>query len=295
MAKKSPRNVAASIHDRLLSESKKRNRPYEEILQYYALERFLYRLAVSPHRDKFVLKGALMFQIWKPQGYRPTRDIDFLGKTNNNPESLIDLVKEICIQSVQDDGMLYVPDSVVVEHIAIDAEYHGDRVTFWAKQGNSKVRMQLDVGFGDVVYPQPTEVDYPTLLPDTQAPRLIGYTMGSVIAEKFEAMVKLGESNSRFKDFYDVWHLMRQFTFDPESLAKAVNATFTQRRTDLHGAAALFRSEFRESRVRQSQWRAFLNKAGLTDAPEEFRDLMSSLETFLRPVIQHNSQLENRA
>jgi hypothetical protein len=199
-------NLAASIRQRLLNKARETGRPFNEILQYFAIERFLYRLATSPHADKFVLKGALMFTAWQAPLSRPTRDIDLLGLTNNSIDAIVAMTQTICTQAVEPDGLTFEPEGVEGERIVEGADYEGVRVRFRGSLGTARITMQLDIGFGDVVIPQPVMVEYPTILP-LSAPRLRGYSRESAIAEKFEAMIKLGILNSRMKDFFDVWLL----------------------------------------------------------------------------------------
>ncbi|MEE8210918.1 MAG: nucleotidyl transferase AbiEii/AbiGii toxin family protein [Acidiferrobacterales bacterium] len=225
-------NVAASVHQRLLNVARQTNRPFNELLQYFAVERFVYRLSRSPHADKFVLKGALMFVVWRAPVSRPTMDIDLLGFVESRIDSIVTVTKEVCMQKVDPDGLLFDPESVQGERIVEDADYQGVRIRFRGSLGTARITMQLDVGFGDVVVPRPTMAAYPTIL-SFPAPQLRGYSRESAVAEKLEAMVKLGVLNSRMKDFYDIWFLARQFDFDGRILTKAILKTFATRGTTL--------------------------------------------------------------
>ncbi len=211
----SPKNMAASVHARLAEIARRTGRPFQELLQYYAMERFLYRLSKSPHAARFVLKGALMLRVWDAPMARPTKDIDLLGRLENSLENLSTVVREICAVDVEPDGLVFRPATVKSERI------REDRIRFDGLLARARIAMQLDVGIGDVMVPGPVEIAYPTLL-DFPAPRLKGYPRETAIAEKFEAMVKLGTLNSRMKDFYDIWLLSRQFDFDGPTLAQAV-------------------------------------------------------------------------
>jgi len=232
MTKRPHRDIAASVRQRLLNHARETGRPFSELLQYFAMERFLYRLSKSGYADSFVLKGALMLSVWKAPLSRPTMDIDLLGKIDNNIEAIIAATKDICTQKVEPDGITFDPTNIRGERITEDADYEGVRVRFHGSLGTAHVTMQLDIGFGDVVIPAPAFLEYPTIL-DLPSPKLRGYSKESTIAEKFEAMVKLGVLNSRMKDFFDIWLLSRQFDFEGQRLAAAIEKTFSTRATDI--------------------------------------------------------------
>jgi hypothetical protein len=209
-------NVAASVHQRLLNIARETRRPFNELLQYFAMERLLYRLSRSVHEGSFVLKGALLFRVWDVPDSRATRDIDFLAFQDNSPEHLAGIFREICtIES--NDGLVFDPDSVDARMIKEGAEYHGVRVRFRGSLGNARITLQADVGFGDIVHPGVVRADYPVFL-DLPVPSLRMYPPETVVAEKVEAMIHLGSLNSRMKDFHDVWRLSRQFDFEPVCL-----------------------------------------------------------------------------
>jgi hypothetical protein len=279
------KDVPASVRQRLQNAARKTNRPFQEVLTYYAMERLLYRLSRSPHAGRFVLKGALLFRAWNAPTSRPTKDIDFLGRLHNTVDAVIGVFREVCGQPVEPDGMVFHAETLAGEAIREDADYSGVRVTFVATLQNARVAMQVDVGFGDVVTPAPATTDYPTIL-DFPAPRLSGYSRETAIAEKFEVMVKLGLVNSRMKDFYDIWLLCRQFDFDGRTLARAVARTFANRQTPLTALPLALTPEFATDASKQTQWRAFLRKSRLEDAPAELRELIHGLGVFLLPVAQ---------
>lgn len=208
MSVKSPKNVSASVRQRLLDRAKRDRRPFNELLQYYAMERFLCRFSRSPHASRFVLKGALMLRVWRSPEFRPTMDIDLLGQTRNEEANISAQIRDVLSVEVDPDGLVFDRDSIRTERIAEDAVYQGIRARFLATLDSARINMQVDIGFGDVVFPEPEEADLPVLL-DFPAPRLRCYSRESAIAEKFETMVKLGELNSRMKDFYDIWLLSR--------------------------------------------------------------------------------------
>lgn len=279
------KNVAASVRQKLANLSKESNRPFAELLQYYGMERFLYRLSQSKYRDGFVLKGALMFVVWKTPRSRTTRDIDFLAKIDNSVGSLTAMVKNVFQTKVEDDGLGFYENSVEGEVIKENADYSGVRVTFTVTLDRARIPMQLDVGFGDAVTPASAEITYPPLL-DLPAPRLQGYPMETVIAEKFEAAVKLDTANTRMKDFYDLWLLSRQFDFDGATLSKAIQATFARRGTVLTADPTAFTSDFYEDTQKQAQWRAFVARTRLDGAPDTLRGAVQPIRDFLGPVAQ---------
>ena len=249
------------------------------------MERLLYRLSVSKHRDDFVLKGALLFQLWTSEPYRPTRDLDLLGQGSGSAERYRKIFTELCSQRVEDDGLNLLPDTIRVERIRDEEEYDGVRVLLEARLANARIPLQIDVGFGDVITPGPIELEYPTLL-SFPAPKLRAYSKESVVAEKFEAMVKLGMANSRMKDFYDLWVIARQFEFGGPVLSVAINATFERRRTALPSSRPLaFTAEFGEAATKQTQWKAFLRKSGL-NASQSLSEVVNVVNEFVMPVVE---------
>ncbi len=289
-------NVSASVHARLANQARADDRPFQELLQYYGLERFLYRLSESDYRDRFVLKGALMLRVWDAPMTRPTRDIDFLGYTENSIESLEEIVRAICALEVEDDGLDFDPQGVKGERIKEDADYEGVRIKFTGLLERAKIPMQLDIAFDDVVFPAIEESAYPSLL-GYPAPILRMYPRETVVAEKFQAMVYLGTINSRMKDFYDVWLLSRRFGFDGATLAEAILRTFANRETKIDLDPVCFRNEFFGTNAAATQWRAFLKKAPGVDAPSTFAEVAGRLRDFLLPVahtVGKGQQFEGR-
>ena len=182
-------NLPASVRQRLLNLATERKEDFGLILSRYGLERFLYRLSASPHRDLFVLKGALLLQVWTGETYRPTRDLDLLGKAISNV-SYKKIFSDVCSQEVEDDGLSFPSDSIRIERIRDEEAYEGVRVLLEARLGNVRIPLQIDVGFGDVIVPAAEELEFPTLL-TSPAPKLTAYPKESVVAEKFVAVVKL--------------------------------------------------------------------------------------------------------
>lgn len=283
MIRKNTQDVSASVHQRLLNKARKLGRPFNELFQYFSMERFIYRLSKTPHVQKFVLKDALMFTAWNIQATRTTKDIDLLGRLENSEEAMIAVMRDTCNQTVEPDGMSFDPDSVTCNPIIEDAVYEGIRVHVRGNLGKSRVVLQLDVGFGDVVFPSELNVKYPTIL-YFPAPTLKGYTQESIIAEKFQAMIKLGELNSRMKDFYDIWLLSKQFDFNGHVLAEAITKTFIIRKTEIPVQPSIFKKSFSEDQTRETQWRAFLRKAVLANTPHSFYEVMTEIKSFLVPV-----------
>ncbi len=283
MAEKT-RNISASVHQRLLNKARQSSRPFNELLQHFAIERFLYRLSKSPHRDRFILKGALMFSVWTGSMSRPTMDIDLLGKIENSPEVIVSVIKDTCEIDVENDGIILDKDTVTAERITEDADYKGVRVLLRGSLGSIKLLLQIDIGFGDVIIPEPGQVKYPVLL-DFPAPEIKGYTMESTIAEKFQAMVKLGLLNSRMKDFYDIWFLSRLFDFKGESMVEAIERTFEKRNTPVSIDPTIFTPAFMKDDNKQVQWHGFIDKAKLIEAPKSFESVSAAIKTFLQPAV----------
>ena len=213
------RNPAASVRARLLNRARETRQDFNLILTRYALERLLYRLSISPHADQFLLKGALLFDLWFDVPHRPTRDADFLGLGSAELPHLETIFRNICRVDTE-DGMTFRPDTVQAAEIRKEANYAGVRVTLLGLIDGARCPVQIDIGFGDAVTPGPVEVRYPVMLPDFQAPKLQVYPRYTVVAEKLEEIAALGIANSRMKDFYDIWLLSRHFEFDGESASR---------------------------------------------------------------------------
>lgn len=211
-------------------------------------------------------------------------DIDLLGKTDNSLDAIADVMREACVVEVEADGMAFNGETVTTARITEDAEYEGVRARLQGGLGSARVHIQVDIGFGDVVVPGPTEVIYPSLL-GFPAPVLRGYSMESAIAEKFQAMVKLGVLNSRMKDFYDIWVLSQSFNFDGGQLSQAIRRTFENRNTPLPATPTVFEPSFAQEKGKQVQWQAFIRKAQLASAPEDFETVAAAIRVFLGPVV----------
>lgn len=285
MSPKPVKNVSASVHQRLLNRAQALGRPFNELLQYFAIERFLYRLSCSPHRDSFVLKGGLMFAIWQEPFVRPTRDVDLLGYGAPLLDRLATIVRELCLLEVVDDGLRFDVTTVAVTPIRAAEIYDGIRIQFVAHLGPARVPMQIDVGFGDIVIPTPVEVVFPALL-NLPAAQLRGYSRESLIAEKVHAMVMRGAINSRMKDFYDLWLLSKTFAFVGETLGEALQQTFARRQTPLPVAATVILQPLLAAGSNAHvQWQAFLRRTHITDAPPDFGTVARQIKLFLQPVL----------
>lgn len=279
-------NIAASVRQRLLNLARGRNEDFGLLLTKYALERILYRISQSPYQAIFVLKGALLFELWTDQRYRPTRDADFLSEGENDPARFQAIFKEICTISVPDDGLVFDPETVTAQRIKEDADYEGVRINFLGFLEKARIPMQIDIGFGDAVTPGAVESTFPVIL-NGPAPVLLVYPKETVVAEKFEAMVKLGIANSRMKDFHDLRTLADLFAFEGEVLSDAITRTFERRKTAIPATAppTVFTPEFFEDEAKKSQWSAFITKNKSYVPPISLQEVVATIQRFVRPVI----------
>ncbi len=274
------RNMGASVRARLLNLAKERRQPNDLLLTRYALERFLYRLSTTKHRECFVLKGAMLMTTWFEDPFRPTRDLDLLGYGDPDSEAMLAVFREICAVEA-DDGVVFDVPGLAVDLIREEHEYGGLRIKTDAAIAGTRVRVVIDIGFGDAIEPSAAEIDLPVLL-DLPAPRLRAYPRETVIAEKFQAMVVLGRTNSRMKDLYDIWLLSRAYEFTGGGLARAIAATFARRKTPVPADPpyALTRA-FADDRAKQQQWNAFVESIGAELPP--LADIIGDLAAFLMP------------
>ena len=256
---------------------------FNQILSRYVGLRFLARIAASKHANDFLVKGATLFLIWGGDVYRPTRDIDLLGFNASDPEALASVMKEICTQDVGDDGIDYDPNSVQAAEIREGTAYGGIRCTIQANIGSAKEQLQIDIGFGDAVNPEPEMVELPRILEEASIHQMKAYRFETAIAEKFQAMVELGLANSRMKDFYDILYISKHNEFNGEDLGKALTETFKRRRTDLPTDTPLpFSEEFWSDKQVTTRWSAFIRKNDLDSVP--LKEICQSLIEFLMPV-----------
>jgi hypothetical protein len=282
----SGRDVGASVRQRLLNKSKEQARPFQELLAYFAMERFLYRLGQSKHAESFVLKGALLLKVWNAPHSRPTMDIDLAGRTSNELQHLAGIVKELCEAPVESDGVEFDGHSIEIGRIKEDAEYEGARVQFVATIAKARIRMQIDIGFGDVITPEPLRIAYPAIL-EFAAPELRAYPKETVVAEKLEALTVLGLLNSRIKDYFDLALLARTQNFSGEVLRDAIIATFRNRGTVIESEPVGLTEAYFMDGAREVQWRAFAKRSMLADKTIELVALVVEIRAFLLPVLAY--------
>jgi hypothetical protein len=282
-----PKNIAASVKARLQNVAGKRGEDFNLLLLRYGIERLLFRLSQSPYADRFLLKGAMLFVIWDEKTHRPTRDLDLLGFGPQEKDDLLQTFKAVAAIPVVDDGLGFDPASVRADEIREDNAYGGIRVRLMGKLGSAEVPVQIDVGVGDVVTPAPEIASFPALL-DFPAPQVRTYPVYTVVAEKFEAMVKLGMANTRMKDFHDIWFLAQRFELDRVILRQAIEATFARRQTKHPPLPEPLTEALANDPAKQAQWTAFLRRNGLTSAPVEFSEVVSELRRFFEPVLRSN-------
>ncbi len=279
-------NLAASVRARLTALAKQQGDAVERVFLRYAIERLLYRLALSGYRDQFVLKGAMLFSLWAAVPYRSTGDLDLLGQGDPAPDRMAAIFSTICAAAVDDDGMFYDAASVCAQSVREDEDDGGVRVTLRATLAGARLAIQIDIGFGDAVMPGASDVNYPSLL-GFPSPFLRAYPPETVVAEKLEALVSLDMRNSRMKDFFDLWVIAKTFDFNGSTLAAAVAATFERRSTSFpQGLPVALTKTFSNDTGKQSQWRAFLNRTTIAIAPEPFPILIAFIADFVAPLMK---------
>ena len=273
------KNIGASVRARLLNRAKDSGSDYGLILTKYALERILYRLSISQWRDAFLLKGALLFDLWFDQPHRPTRDIDLLGFGPSEVDDVAAVFRDVCVLACE-DGMNFDATTVRAAEIRKEANYAGVRVTLLGILDGARCAVQIDVGYGDAITPEPERVSFPVLLEDMAAPVMRAYPAYTVVAEKYQAMVSLGMVNTRLKDYFDLWVLAKHVPFNPNILQEAIAATFTRRGTPMPQELPLGLSDaFTQDGTKIQQWKAFLNKNKLQAPP------LDELVSELRPLL----------
>lgn len=279
------KNLTVSVQHRLLQFARRTQEEHQSVLTRYGLERLLFRLSLSPYVNEFVVKGAMMFLVWKGEPYRATKDLDLLSLQSATVERFGELFQELCRFKAEEDGLVFLPASVRAEDIREAEAYQGVRVRLEARLGRSKIPLQVDIGFGDVVTPKARKAGFPTLL-GSPAPQLAMYPRETAIAEKFETMVKLGVLNSRMKDFYDLWVMGREFEFDGAGLAASIAATFKRRKTSLPDKAPFALTEkFGDDPTKRRQWQAFVKRGRLKLVETNLMTVIRAVRDFLMPVV----------
>ena len=259
MKKREIKNYGRSVKDRQLTVSKGNGIPYMTILVRYIQERLLYRVAHSEYRNNFFLKGGALLYAFNQEKARPTKDIDFLGThINNDRDHIKSIFAQIMDVLCEEDGILFDKDSIVIEDITQDKEYNGLRLTVLASLDSVRQTISMDIGFGDVVTPGPQDLQYPLLLENVPGMSILAYSLETVVAEKFEAMISLSVNNSRMKDFFDVYGILNARKLDKETLTDAIKNTFRNRGTSYMDNHPLFTDDFYKDTNRIVQWKGFL-------------------------------------
>jgi len=278
--------LAHSVHVRLVARAKELGIEAQMMLERFALQRLLYRLSKSAHAERFVLKGAQLMLLWMGETVRPTRDADLLDLGDLSDDSMVRIFRELCTLDVEPDGMGYLPETVQVAAIRRENVYGGRRVTLEARLGNATLHLQVDVGIGDAVTPDPEWVELPRLL-DFPSPRLLGYPPETSIAEKVETMVSLGLLNSRLRDYFDISVLAERKAFDGAVLTEAVRHTFERRGTSIpDDLPPGLLAEFAVEPGKQTQWESFHRKLDEPSVPEDLASVVERIALFVGPVLR---------
>ena len=282
---RAPTGLAHSVQVRLVRHAEEIGVDPNLVLTRYATERLLYRLSISRHAGRFILKGALLMLAWLGETLRPTRDADLLGLGEMTDESIVTIFREVCAIAAEPDGLSFDPAAVRVAPIRPGDVYGGQRVDLLARLGPARIKVQVDIGVGDAVEPEAEWLEYPGLL-DFPRPRLRAYRPETVIAEKVHAMVTLGTANSRMRDFFDIYALAANERFDSRILSRAIRATFARRRTVVPAELPIaLTAEFGKLPEKQAQWAAFLRKGRARGVSTDFPAVVAELARFLEPVL----------
>lgn len=283
MSSASKRDLPASVKARLLGMARARSEPLQRLLLLYAIERLLYRLSRSEHAGGYIVKGAMLFTAWQVGPYRPTRDLDLLGLGDNTPGAQAEVFRQLALTQVEPDGLVFNPSSVRAERIIEGGEHPGVRVHLSAHLGKARIPLQVGIGFGDPVTPEPLMLEFPGLL-DFPAPEVHAYPPETAIAEKYEALVRLGTTTGRIKDFYDLWYLAAHFAFEGPVLQYAIQNTFDAQRSQLPvEAPTALKGEFETDPSKQELWKAFTRRTGIV-SPGSLDETLALLRTFLLPI-----------
>jgi len=288
------KNLAASVRARLLAVAKAGGEDFNRTLVRYGIERFLVRLAAHADRNRFILKGAMLFMTWPEGMHRPTGDLDLLAYGPSEPAIMRNVIAEICGTAVPDDGLVFDATTIAVEAVREEDKYQGVRITMVALLGTAKIPLQIDVGFGDAVHPEPKKIVFPTLLDGMNKAEVLAYPPETVVAEKFEAMVRFGPADGRLKDFNDIWAISKTFDFDMAVLAQALIGTFQRRETVLPRTIPFaLTDDFAALEDKRQMWAAFLKRNPPAIAPPPFEELLAELRAFLGSVLAAAALPEN--
>jgi hypothetical protein len=283
---KAPNNPAASIRARLLHHAKRHGDNYLRILTRYAIERLLFRLSQTDATDSYVLKGAMLFVTWPEHVYRPTGDLDLLGQGNPDTVAITELFTRICEVKAPEDGIVFDPATLKVAPMREAEKYQGIQLKLKAELAKAIIHVQVDIGFGDHVYPPPTRQAFPSLLPELPAANVLMYPPETVVAEKFEAMIRFGAANGRMKDFYDIWVTTRTFPFELASVVQAVGGTLRRRETAMPSDMPIgLTKAFAKVAEESGLWSGFLRRSPPSRHPPAFEDLQLELWRFFGPVV----------
>ena len=275
---------ADSVKARLKTFAIKNGCTFQEALTYYGLERTIYRISVSKYAEHFVLKGGIfLYAIFERNYERATTDMDLLARRiSNSSEEMKIVFQDIFSQDI-DDALVFDADSITVDDITEFKEYHGLHISAVAYLDRTKIPVGIDIGFGDVIYPDAVKMDFPVIL-DIEPPRVNAYSLETSIAEKLEAIIHNGYLNSRYKDFYDIYVLSKTYEFDYKELRNAVVQTFDNRKTKMTMDSAAFGDEFLNDPMHQTRWKAFLKKKKAL-IQVSMSDAMDWIKEFIRPLL----------
>lgn len=280
------KHPAASIRARLLAHAKQHGDDYQRVLTRYAIERLLFRISQTEAAEGYILKGAMLFVTWPEHVFRSTRDLDLLGEGNPEPAAIAELFIRICRVECPDDGIRFDPASMQVQALREADKYQGVRLRLTGELARAVIHVLVDIGFGDHVYPPPKRGNFPSLLPDLPEANILMYPPETVIAEKFEAMIRFGEANGRIKDFHDIWVTTRTFRFELSSLVEAISGTLRRRETAIPtGTPVGLTDAFTAIVEDRGLWSGFLRRNPPTLAPPAFAEIQVTLRRFFGPVI----------
>lgn len=290
MIKDNIKDYGKSIRTKLLNVAKKEDVFYQTILTRYFQERLLYRVSQTKYRNNFYLKGGALMYAYEQFAARPTLDIDFLGKNiSNEGPSIVAAFKEICSVSYDEDGVVFDTNNITSQNITEFKDYHGIRLSIPVKMDTIAQVLTMDIGFGDVITPQPVELDYPVLLDYLPGVNIMAYSLETVIAEKMHAIVDLADQSSRMKDYYDLYNILSKEQYDSVILQEAIERTFANRHTSYDANNTFFNKEFSNNQQMQVRWQAFMRKITPKDEMS-FPDIVSYLQEKLRPYWERLSR-----